>query len=59
MYIRTNQDLVCRQKKNFYHLSMPNMQYVHDRIQEEKQVNQSILMAMNDRNTNTKKSIDN
>jgi hypothetical protein len=34
---------------------MPNKQYVHDKNQEEKQVNQSILMAMNDHYTKMKK----
>ncbi len=53
--IKTNQDLVYRQKKNSYHLSMPNTQYVHDKNQEEKQANQLILMAMNDHYTKMKK----
>jgi hypothetical protein len=53
-FIRTNQDLVYPHKKNSYHLSMPNRQSVHDKTQEEKQVNQSILMAMNDRYTKKK-----
>jgi hypothetical protein len=35
-FIRTNQDLVYRQKKNPYHLSMPNRQCVYDKNQEEK-----------------------
>ena len=52
MHIKTSQDLVYQQKKNSYHLSMPNMQYVNDKNLEEIQVNQLLLMAMNDPNTN-------
>ncbi len=58
-FLRTNQVLEYQQRKNFYHLSMPNRQYEYDKTQEEKPVNRLVSMAMNDHyTTNQTKSID-
>jgi hypothetical protein len=53
--VRTNQDLVYQQMRNFDHLSMPNKQYVNDKNQVEKLMIQQELMAMYDLYTNKKK----